>query len=46
MPNNPDAVLILINLYPKQFIIATANNPPTMDAPAFADQMGEFFRGS
>jgi hypothetical protein len=39
MPNNPDPVLILVNLSPQQLIVVTANIPPTIDAP-----MGEFFR--
>jgi hypothetical protein len=43
MPNNPNLVLISINLSPQQHIVATANNPPTINAPAFADRMGEFF---
>jgi len=44
VPNNPDPVPTAINLSPQQLIAATANIPPTTDAPAFADPMGEFFR--
>jgi hypothetical protein len=44
VPNNPNLVPILINLYPQQFIDITANIPPTIDALAFADLVGEFFR--
>jgi hypothetical protein len=43
MPNNPNPVPTSINLSPKQLIVVTANIPPTIDAPAFADQVGEFF---
>jgi hypothetical protein len=44
VPNNQDSVPTLINLFFKQLIIATANIPPTIDAPTFADPMGELFR--
>jgi hypothetical protein len=44
VPNNPDPVPTSINLSPQQFIVATANIPPTIDAPAFVDPVGEFFR--
>ncbi len=44
MPNNPDPVPTSVNLSPQQFIPATANIPPTIDAPAFTDLVGEFFR--
>jgi hypothetical protein len=44
VPNNPDPVPTSINLSPQQLIVITANNPPTTDAPTFADPMGEFFR--
>jgi hypothetical protein len=44
MPNNPNPVPTLVNLSLQQFIVATANIPPTIDALAFADPMGEFFR--
>ncbi len=44
MPNNLDPVPILINLFLQQLIVATTNIPPTIDAPAFVDPMGEFFR--
>jgi hypothetical protein len=44
MPNYLDSVPTSINLSLQQFIIATANIPPTIDAPTFADPMGEFFR--
>jgi len=41
--NNPDPVPTSVNLSRQQFIIATANIPPTTDALAFADPVGEFF---
>ncbi len=44
MPNNPDPVLTSVNLSPQQLIVATSNIPPTTDAPAFVDPVGEFFR--
>jgi hypothetical protein len=46
VPNNPDPVPTSVVLSPQQFIAATANIPPTINAPAFADPMpvGEFFR--
>jgi hypothetical protein len=44
MPNNPNPVLISINLSHQQLIIATINIPPTINALAFADIVGEFFR--
>ncbi len=44
VPNNPDPVLTSVNLSPQQLIVATANIPPTTDALAFVDPVGEFFR--
>jgi hypothetical protein len=44
VPNNPDIVLTLVNLSPQQLIVVTANIPFTIDAPAFVDPVGEFFR--
>jgi hypothetical protein len=44
MPNNPDPVPTSINLSPQQLIVATTNIPPTIDAAAFANSVGEFFR--
>jgi hypothetical protein len=44
VPNNPELVPILVNLSPQQFIANTAKIPPTINAPAFADLAGEFFR--
>jgi hypothetical protein len=44
VPNNPDLLPISINLSPQQLIVTTANNPPTINAPAFANPMGDFFR--
>jgi hypothetical protein len=44
MPNNPDPVPTSVNIFPQQLIVAIANIPPTIDAPAFADPVGEFFR--
>ncbi len=43
MPNNPNPVPTLVNLSPQQLITATINIPPTIDAPAFVDLVGEFF---
>jgi hypothetical protein len=44
MPNNPDPIPTVVNLSPQQFIVVTTNIPPNIDAPAFADLVGEFFR--
>jgi hypothetical protein len=44
VPNNLDPVPTSVNLSPQQLIVATANIPPTTNAPAFADPVGEFFR--
>jgi len=44
VPNNPNSIPILINFSPQQFIAATINIFPTINAPAFADLVGEFFR--
>jgi len=43
MPNNPNSLPILVNIFPQQLIATIANIPPTIDAPAFANPMGEFF---
>ncbi len=43
MPNNPNSIPILIKKFPQQLIVATTNIPPTIDAPIFADPVGEFF---
>jgi len=44
MPNNRNPVPTSVNLSPQQLIAATTNIPPTIDAPTFADPVGEFFR--
>ncbi len=44
MPNNPNPVPTSVNLSPQQLIAATANIPPTIDAVAFVNPVGEFFR--
>jgi len=44
MPNNLNSIPTLVNLSLQQFITTTTNIPPTTDAPAFADPVGEFFR--
>jgi hypothetical protein len=44
MPNILDPVLTSINLFPQQFIVTATNIPPIIDAPAFANLVGEFFR--
>jgi hypothetical protein len=43
MPNNPNPIPTLVNLSLQQLIAVTANIPPTIDAPTFADLKGEFF---
>jgi hypothetical protein len=43
LPNNPDPVPTSINLSPQQLIVTTANIPPTIDALAFVDPVGDFF---
>ncbi len=43
MLNNLNPIPILVNLYPKKPINATANIPPTIDALAFTNLVGEFF---
>jgi hypothetical protein len=44
VPNNPNLVPISIKKISQQFIVTTANTPPTINAPDFVDPMGEFFR--
>jgi len=44
VPNNLDPVPTLVNLSLQQLIIVAANIPLTIDAQAFADPVGEFFR--
>ncbi len=44
VPNNPNPVPTLVNHSPRQLIAVTANIPPIINAPAFADPVGEFFR--
>jgi hypothetical protein len=44
VPNNPNPVPTSVNLSPQQLIATTVNIPPTIDAPAFVDLVGEFFR--
>jgi hypothetical protein len=44
MPNKPNPVPTSINLSPQQLIVASANIPPTINALAFANPVGEFFR--
>jgi hypothetical protein len=44
VPNNSNSVLISIKFSPQQLIVATTNIPPTIDAPTFADPVGEFFQ--
>jgi len=43
VPNNLDPIPTLVNLSPQQFIVATANILPTIDAPTFADRVKDFF---
>jgi len=44
VPNNPDLIPTSVNLSPQQLIIAIANILRTINAQAFADPVGEFFR--
>jgi hypothetical protein len=44
MLNNLDPVPTSVNLSPQQLIAATTNIPPTIDASAFVDLVGEFLR--
>ncbi len=44
MPNNRNSVPTSVNLFPQQFIVAIANIPPIINARAFVNLMGEFFR--
>jgi hypothetical protein len=43
VPNNLNPIPISINLSPQQLIVVTTNIPPTIDAAAFANPVGEFF---
>ncbi len=43
VPNNLDSILTSVTFFPQQFIVATTNIPPTINAPTFANPMGEFF---
>jgi hypothetical protein len=44
VPNNLNLIPTLVNFSPQQLIAAIANIPPTVNALAFADLVGEFFR--
>jgi hypothetical protein len=44
MPNNLDLVPTSVNFSLQQLIVTTANIPPTIDAPTFINQVGEFFQ--
>jgi hypothetical protein len=44
VPNNPDPIPNSVNPSPQQFIVSTTNNPPTIDALAFAYPIREFFQ--
>jgi hypothetical protein len=44
MLNNLNPVPTLVNFSPQQLITTTINISPTIDAVAFADLVGEFFR--
>jgi hypothetical protein len=44
VPNNPNLVPTSINIFPQQLIVVIANIPPTINAPTFANQVGEFFQ--
>jgi hypothetical protein len=42
--NNLDLIPTSINFSPQQLIVVIINIPPTINAPAFANPVGEFFR--
>ncbi len=44
MPNNPYLVPTSVNLSPQQLIVVITKISPTIDAAAFVDPVGEFFR--
>jgi hypothetical protein len=44
VPNHPDLIPTSVSLSPQQFIVVTTNILPIIDAPAFANPVGEFFR--
>jgi hypothetical protein len=44
VPNNLDPIPTLVKTFPQQLIDVTTNIPPTIDAPTFANPVGEFFR--
>ena len=44
VPNNPDPFPVSVALTPQQLATATTNVTPTIDSPALADPVGEFFR--
>jgi hypothetical protein len=44
VPNNPHPIPISVKFYPQYLITTTTNIPPTIDALAFADPVGEFFQ--
>jgi hypothetical protein len=44
VPNNPNPILTLVNIFPQQLFATTTHIPPTNDAPTFTDPVGEFFR--
>jgi hypothetical protein len=44
VPNNLYLIPISINLFLQQLIIATANIPPTNDAPTFVDPVRNSFK--
>jgi hypothetical protein len=46
VPNNRDLIPILINIYPQQLIPTTTKNPPTINALAFVDPVGEILSSS
>jgi hypothetical protein len=43
VPYNLNPIPTLINFFLQQLIATKAKNPPTIDAPTFANPMGEFF---
>jgi hypothetical protein len=45
MPNYPNPIPTLVKKILQQFNVITASIPPTINALAFVNPMGEFFRG-
>jgi len=46
VPNNPNPVPTSINFFRQQLIVVITNIPPTINAPTFADPVGEILSSS